>query len=189
MGAETTARDRGWRAVGWGRRRTFRGAVPANEALARSLNVPAVWMLSQHGVDKFYDFLADMGMSTLHRQPSEYGLTLVLGGSEGTLWELTAMYANLAHAAQRGGRSGSALREPRLTEEGSAAESEARRNPLSTGAAWLTVEALHDVVRPGVDAQWRLFEGNQEVAWKTGTSWGHRDGWAIGSSAGYTVGV
>ena len=169
--------------------RTFRGAVPANEALARSLNVPAVWMLSQHGVDKFYDFLADMGMSTLHRQPSEYGLTLVLGGSEGTLWELTAMYANLAHAAQRGGRSGSALREPRLTEEGSVAESEARRNPLSTGAAWLTVEALHDVVRPGVDAQWRLFEGNQEVAWKTGTSWGHRDGWAIGSSAGYTVGV
>ena len=62
-------------------------------------------------------------------------------------------------------------------------------NPISTGAAWLTIEALQEVTRPGVDAQWRIFENTQRVAWKTGTSWGHRDGWAIGSSAGHTVGV
>lgn len=168
--------------------RTFRGAVPASQALARSLNIPAVWMLSQHGVDKFYDFLGDMGMSTLHRQPQEYGLTLILGGSEGTLWELTSMYANLARTAQRGRSRGTMTRLiPRVI--GSDSVDTVGQIPLSTGASWLTVEALQEVVRPGVDAQWRLFEDTHEVAWKTGTSYGHRDGWAIGSSARYTVGV
>lgn len=172
--------------------RTFRGAVPANEALARSLNVPAVWMLSRFGVDRFYDALTDLGMSTLHRQPADYGLTLVLGGSEGTLWELTSIYANLAHVAQRGGRDRAALRVPRLVSEAEAqpdTKASSGVNPISTGAAWLTIEALQEVTRPGVDAQWRIFENTQRVAWKTGTSWGHRDGWAIGSSAGHTVGV
>lgn len=168
--------------------RTFRGAVPASAALARSLNIPAVWMLSQHGVDKFYDFLTDMGMSTLHRQPQEYGLTLILGGSEGTLWELTSMYANVARVAQRGRSRGTMARwTPRITVADSVETG--TQTPLSTGASWLTVEALQEVVRPGIDAHWRLFENTHEVAWKTGTSYGHRDGWAIGSSARYTVGV
>lgn len=168
--------------------RTFRGAVRAQDALARSLNVPAVWMLGRHGVDRFYDFLTGMGMSTLHRQPQGYGLTLILGGSEGTLWDLTTMYANLAHVAE-GGRAAehARVRTPRLL----AADPERVGGPVgvSVGAAWLTLEALKEVVRPGEDAQWRLFEGAPEVAWKTGTSYGHRDGWAIGSTARYTVGV
>lgn len=169
--------------------RTFRGAVPASAALARSLNIPAVWMLSQHGVDRFYDFLTNMGMSTLHRQPQEYGLTLILGGSEGTLWELTTMYANVARAAQHGrARDRTERLMPRLTAV-AADTSTGRPLPISTGAAWLTLDALKEVVRPGVDAQWRSFENTQEVAWKTGTSWGHRDAWAIGSSARYTIGV
>jgi penicillin-binding protein 1C len=168
--------------------RAFRGAVPARDALARSLNVPAVWMLSRHGVDKFYDFLSGMGMSTLHRQPQDYGLTLVLGGSEGTLWDLTTMYANVARIAD-GGRS---ARQAHLLEPKLLAADEAdtgRPAGLSVGAAWLTLDALKEVVRPGVDAQWRIFEGAHEVAWKTGTSYGHRDAWAIGSTARYTVGV
>lgn len=168
--------------------REFRGAVPARDALARSLNVPAVWMLRRHGVDKFYDFLTRSGMSTLHRAPQEYGLTLILGGSEGTLWELTSMYANLAHVAE-GGRA--AERRPRqvprvLSSDGTETEDAAG---VSVGSAWLTLDALKEVARPGVDAQWRLFEGAHEVAWKTGTSYGHRDAWAIGSTARYTVGV
>lgn len=168
--------------------RVFRGAVPARDALARSLNVPAVWMLARHGVDKFYDFLERMGMSTLHRPPRGYGLTLILGGAEGTLWDLTAMYANLAHVAEGGlaARDANLLR-PRLvtTDE----IDTGRPAGLSVGASWLTLDALKEVVRPGVDAQWRRFEGSHEVAWKTGTSYGHRDAWAIGSTARYTVGV
>lgn len=168
--------------------RTFRGAVPASEALARSLNVPAVRMLRQHGVGRFYDFLEAMGMSTLHRSPDGYGLALILGGAEGTLWDLTGMYANLAHVAHsRWSREGVELLAPRLL-TGEEVHT-GRRAGISTGAAWLTVEALDKVVRPGDDALWRYFEGSQRVAWKTGTSYGHRDAWAIGSTAGYTVGV
>lgn len=168
--------------------RVFRGAVPAREALARSLNVPAVWMLRRHGVDKFYDFLTGLGMSTLHRQPQAYGLTLILGGAEGTLWDLTAMYANLARVGD-GGRAarGATLLEPRRVSTDEV--DTGRPFALSVGASWLTLEALKEVVRPGVDAQWRIFEGAHEVAWKTGTSYGHRDGWAVGSTARYTVGV
>lgn len=168
--------------------REFRGAVPARDALARSLNVPAVWMLRRHGVDKFYDFLSRFGMSTLHRAPQEYGLTLILGGSEGTLWELTSMYANLARIAE-GGRPAEAatVQIPRLL--ASDETDTGRATGVSVGAAWLTLDALKEVTRPGVDAQWRLFEGAHEVAWKTGTSYGHRDAWAIGSTARYTVGV
>jgi penicillin-binding protein 1C len=98
------------------------------------------------------------------------------------------MYANVARIAE-GGRAGerARLRVPRLVRSD---ETDSGRAPgLSVGAAWLTLEALKEVVRPGADAQWRLFEGAPEVAWKTGTSYGHRDGWAIGSSARYTVGV
>lgn len=172
--------------------REFRGAVPAREALARSLNVPSVWMLRRHGVDRFYDFLRGMGMSTLHRAPGDYGLTLVLGGAEGTLWDLAGMYANLGRIgggdAPGPGRAanGISIRPRLLVNEPHEAAGKA---PLSVGAAWLTLDALVEVVRPGADAQWRVFGQGRRVAWKTGTSYGHRDAWAIGVTPRYTVGV
>ena len=167
--------------------REFRGAVPASAALARSLNVPAVWMLRRHGVDRFYDFLRGMGMTTLHRPPGDYGLTLVLGGAEGTLWDITGMYANLARIGGGGsGQRGGLLRPRVLMAEPPAT---AGRSPLSVGAAWLTLEALVEVARPGAESGWRVFGGGRRVGWKTGTSYGHRDAWAIGVTARYTVGV
>ena len=81
--------------------RQYRGVVPADVALAQSLNVPAVRMLKQHGVQRFYGFLQQAGMSTLARPPDDYGLTLILGGAEGTLWEISNQYANLAHIARQ----------------------------------------------------------------------------------------
>jgi penicillin-binding protein 1C len=167
---------------------TYRGAVPARLALARSLNVPAVRMLRLHGVDRFYDFLRQMGMSTLHRQPAEYGLTLILGGAEGTLWDLSAMYANLAHIARGSdGRTPVHYRRPALL-RGEVGATGGRAG-VSVGAAWLTMEALVEVVRPGLEREWRSFRSSERIAWKTGTSYGRRDGWAIGSNPRYTVGV
>lgn len=165
--------------------REFRGAVPARAALARSLNVPAVWMLRRHGVDRFYDFLRGMGMTTLHRAPGGYGLTLVLGGAEGTLWDITGMYANVARIG--GGKGAPALHRPRILADAPTAP--AGRAPLSVGAAWLTLEALVEVARPGAESGWREFGGGRRVGWKTGTSYGHRDAWAVGVTARYTVGV
>ena len=168
--------------------REFRGAVPAELALARSLNVPAVWMLHRHGVDRFYDFLEGMGMTTLHRSPDQYGLTLVLGGAEGTLWDIASIYANLARiGGALGPRPEQSLR-PRILADTSRESVRTAAVP-SVGAAWLTLEALIEVARPGTESSWRVLGDAHRVAWKTGTSYGHRDAWAVGVTPRYTVGV
>jgi penicillin-binding protein 1C len=82
--------------------RQYRGAVPADEALAHSLNVPAVRMLKTYGVARFADLLRGAGMNTLTRPADDYGLTLILGGAEGNLWDVSAMYAGLAGIARAG---------------------------------------------------------------------------------------
>ena len=161
--------------------REYRGAVPAHEALARSLNVPAVRLLRRYGVGRFHDQLRALGMTTLFRPADDYGLTLVLGGAEGTLEELTGIYARLIATA----RDGQAAPVTRLAGITPVAEPLA----ISPGAAWLTLDALRDVARPGTARQWRLYRSSQPIAWKTGTSYGLRDAWAIGSNGRYTVGV
>ena len=163
--------------------RQYRGAVPAHYALARSLNVPAVHMLKAHGIERFHHQLQDLGLTTLFRPANDYGLSLILGGAEGTLWELTNLYARLTANARDGEWRDNARR------------FEGERPPvlptpnLGQGASWLTLQALINVVRPGADSLWRDFSGSQAIAWKTGTSYGLRDAWAIGSNGRYTVGV
>ncbi len=78
--------------------RTYLGVVPADEALARSLNVPAARLLRVYGVDRFARFLRSLGLTTLFRKGEEYGLPLILGGAEVTLKEITDLYAGLGRA-------------------------------------------------------------------------------------------
>lgn len=168
--------------------RNYRGAVPAQFALAQSLNVPAARMLKTHGVNRFYDFLQHMGMSTLIRPPEGYGLTLVLGGAEGSLWELADLYANLADIARRVTPAApSTYRRIRVL-AGPDRRSR-QRAEIGPAAAWLTLNALLEVARPGEESHWRNFASQRKIAWKTGTSFGLRDAWAIGSSSRYTVAV
>jgi len=163
--------------------RAWEGATPADEALARSRNVPATWELRQFGVDRFYDRLQRRGMTTLHRPAADYGLSLILGGSEGTLWELTAMYRDLAWAGL--GRT-----EAPPDVHWRQGEPVARQVRLSDpAAAWLTLQALEHVARPGVHAGWRQFGSGRHVSWKTGTSFGFRDAWAVGVTPRVAVGV
>ena len=135
----------------------YYGAVPAGEALARSLNVPAVFLLRQYGVPKFHALLRDAGLSTLTEAPEHYGLSLILGGAEARLAEVTAAYAQMARA------------------DGSL-------------ALWYTFEALKEVNRPD-ELDWRLIRSVRRAAWKTGTSYGFRDAWAVGMTPAYTIGV
>src|SRR5690606_34377046 len=80
--------------------RQYRGAVPAHYALAHSLNVPAVRMLRDHGTSRVHQHPQTVGMHTLFRPADGYGLMLVLGGAEGTLWELPSTYARMTAIAR-----------------------------------------------------------------------------------------
>jgi penicillin-binding protein 1C len=168
--------------------REYRGVVPADVALAQSLNVPAVRMLRQYGVQRFYDVLQHAGMSTLVRAPDDYGLTLILGGAEGTLWDISNQYANLAHVARQiyPGQPVFYQRTHVLRSESQNTSTQVDMNPAS---AWLTLKALLEVARPQEEASWRSFATSRSIAWKTGTSWGLRDAWAIGNTSHYTVAV
>jgi penicillin-binding protein 1C len=61
--------------------------------------------------------------------------------------------------------------------------------PLSASSIWLTYEALQRVNRPESETGWQYFASSPDLAWKTGTSFGFRDGWAIGTTPQYVVGV
>jgi penicillin-binding protein 1C len=162
---------------------TYAGAVPARQALARSLNIPAVHMLRNYSVDRFYTFLNKAGMTTLHRKASDYGLSLILGGAEGTLWDIISMYSQIAQRLID-------LPSPRSLHFFKNQEATKSKPWLfDPGACWLTVEAMSEVTRPGVESSWEYFFSSQKVAWKTGTSYGFRDAWAVGISSRYAVGV
>jgi len=86
----------------------YDGAVPANRALSRSLNVPAVKMLQQYKYQRFYETLQQAGISTLNNNADFYGLSLILGGCEVTPWDLAGVYASMArtlnHQAKNHGK-------------------------------------------------------------------------------------
>lgn len=181
---------------------SYDGAVPARRALARSLNVPAVRMLQQHGLEKFHDFLQKAGITSIRFPAYHYGLSLILGGAEASLWDISGIYAGLSrvlnHFAVNNGRySDQDIREPSflLRVDGKPEkEPDSPRfseNPalLSAASVWLTYEALVEVNRPDQEASWQSFGSKHRIAWKTGTSYGNRDAWAIGTTPGYVVGV
>ncbi len=175
--------------------RTYSGAVPASEVISRSLNVPSVRMLQQFGLSEFHNWLQLLGMSTIDRPAGHYGLTLILGGAEGTLWELTGMYASLArHLQIRDAATPESLRyrfQPLQYVQGDeAARAESGSLPLlSQAAVWAMLEAMSEVKRPDGEVDWRRFDSARRLAWKTGTSYGHRDAWSVGVTPEYVIGV
>lgn len=154
----------------------FNGLVEAREALARSLNVPAVNILHDYGLPRFYRFLRSAGLEGLFRSADDYGLPLVLGGAEASPLEMAGLYRGLAV-----GGSFSPLRY-RADERPSPP-----RRLISPGASELTLDILTEVARPGVEQFWNVYEGGLPVSWKTGTSFGRRDAWAIGTTDAWTV--
>lgn len=173
--------------------KSYAGAVRADEALARSLNVPFVRLLRSYGVERFASLLKRLGFSTLNRSATDYGLTLILGGAETTLLDAASAYAALARMAKSG--AGTRAVPDALPFIGASwrTASPATRNrydpPFSAGAAWLTLEALVSVARPGDEASWQEYASTRRVAWKTGTSFGSRDAWAIGVTTGFVVAI
>lgn len=174
---------------------TYDGAVPAKQALARSLNIPAVKLLQEYGIQKFLDRLKQLGLGSMNRSADNYGLSLILGGGESKLWDMCSAYASMAKALNRynGSRTylASDWEKPHYLQQScDKKRREKSTDPLiAASAIWLTFEAMAEVGRPDIDASWKRLGNAQKIAWKTGTSFGFRDGWAIGISGRYVVGV
>lgn len=171
----------------------YDGAVPAAQALARSLNVPAVRALHRHGIERTLRVLRAMGLGHIDRSAEHYGLSLVVGGAESTLWELTGAYASMGRIVQAyngdPGRGAAAVHGPVVVRGTSATQAADGPPPLTAGAVHHTIQALQLLNRPDMEAGWQHFTGGERIAWKTGTSFGHRDAWAIGITDRYAVGV
>ena len=148
---------------------SYVGAIAANEALALSLNIPNVHLLKEYGVARFARMLQQSGFESLSRPTNEYGLSLVLGGAEVRLVDVVSCYSKMAAIY---------------------ADSTAYPDfPIRDRVAlYHTFNAMREVNRPD-QMDWRRVVSVQNVAWKTGTSYGSRDAWAVGVTPKYAVGV
>lgn len=164
--------------------KNYLGVVPADEALAKSLNIPAVHMLEKYSVAKFHHRLKEFGFTTFTETPKHYGLSLIVGGGEVTLWELAQAYRNLGYRAIH-------PKEEKFDSQLHYNQEENRKEkkyPIHAESAYLTIEALMNVARPDSEIGWQVYSG-KNIAWKTGTSHGFRDAWSVGMTPEYVVGV
>lgn len=174
--------------------RKYSGATPADRALAMSLNIPAVLSLQEYGVQPFISRLNDLGFSTINKSADHYGLSLILGGAEVSLWELCGAYASLGRILTRfnednGKYSSGDIHPPSYVSSTYSTSDLYKANKLGAGSIYNTFKAMLQVLRPSEEGEWQQFESSRPIAWKTGTSYGHRDAWAVGVSAKYTIGV
>jgi penicillin-binding protein 1C len=174
----------------------YDGAVPASRAISRSLNIPAVRLLQRHGIETFHHLLNTIGLTTVTRSPEDYGLSLILGGAEATLWDLAGVYAGMARSlnsfvANQSRYPKNGYRTPTYMGSGGHGEEDAFEyySVLDASAIYHCFEAMREVSRPDEQTGWQYFSSSRSVAWKTGTSFGHRDAWAIGLNSGHVVAV
>lgn len=171
------------------------GAVTADRALSKSLNVPAVFMLQNYGVQKFHHQLQRMNFKHLNRPSSQYGLSLILGGAEASLWEITNAYAamsrDLYNYTQLNGNyyADNYSQASFLTKDSVSNNIESTSSIVDASSIYFTFEAMLKVNRPDNELGWENFSSSRKIAWKTGTSFGFRDAWAVGVTPDYVIGV
>lgn len=173
----------------------YDGAIAADRALSRSLNIPAVKLLQTYKYPRFYDQLKKLGFSTLNQPADHYGLSLILGGSEVTMWDLAKTYLGMArtlnHFNTWQGMYNPADYDAPMYIKTTAKEFDEnglqRSALLDHGSIWNTFNAMEELMRPGDEGLWEQFSSSQRLAWKTGTSFGFRDGWAIGLTPDFVV--
>ena len=152
----------------------FHGPVSMSEALVRSLNLPAVQVLEAYGPKRFAGLLSNAGLPLLLPAGAQPNLSLILGGAGARLAEITAAYSAFA----RHGKAGRLRVQP--------GEPLVERPLLSPGAAWIIRRILANESQPLPDA---ALPQVAPLAWKTGTSYGYRDAWAVGLNARYIIGI
>ena len=175
---------------------TYDGAVSAKRALSRSLNIPSVLMLQEYGIYNFYEKLQKYKLRDISKHPNHYGLSLILGGAESNLWDLCKTYASLTSTLNFFTQNQSEYRENEFSELNFYSDKKMdfgsnsfQKNIVGAGSIYLTYQAMREVNRPEGGESWRFYDSSLPIAWKTGTSFGNRDAWAIGTTQKYVVGV
>lgn len=156
----------------------FNGYVTAENALSKSLNIPAVKALNMVSVDKVVDKLIACNFKTIEKQKDNLGLSLVLGGCGVTLEEMTTLYASFAN-------KGKFFKPKYINQKQDAASI----NILNEDVVFMIDEILTKVERPDLPNSWQSAKNLPKISWKTGTSYGRRDAWSIGYNNNYTIGV
>ncbi|WP_394344882.1 penicillin-binding protein 1C [Gelidibacter salicanalis] len=174
----------------------YDGAVSASRALSRSLNVPSVRMLQEFGLDRFHHYLEALHLKDLTYNANHYGLSLILGGAESNLWDLCKSYAALSSTLNHFNETSSEyytneFTEPTFLNQTSIdfGKKSSEKTLFDAASIYLTYESLKDVNRPEGNENWEFYDSSKQIAWKTGTSFGFRDAWAIGTTKDYVVGV
>ncbi|MGB0888428.1 MAG: penicillin-binding protein 1C, partial [Vicingaceae bacterium] len=171
----------------------YDGAVAADNALIRSLNIPAVRMLKEHGIKRFHTKLKDLKMSTINREADHYGLSLILGGAETTLDDLASIYGSMARTLNNYTKHNGKYNSQDYSKLNYHLNKEEKKEELSSSSnysaasIYTTFNVIADLSRPRAERGWENFTSSRKVAWKTGTSFGHRDAWAVGVTPEYVV--
>ena len=143
------------------------GAVPANVALQNSLNAPFVYLLRKYGHQRFHALLKRIGLTGIVFDADHYGLSLIVGGAEASVYDLVNAYARMAKELSTG----------------------ENLSPFSPEAIAITFDVMRGLTRPTNQTGWSGFSSSKQVAWKTGTSFGFKDAWTIGITDRYVIGV
>lgn len=171
----------------------YYGAIPCDEAIRKSLNIPFVLLLKQYNIARFLNHLQQLGMKRINRTADDYGLSLIIGGAESSLYELCSTYAGLARILNKASDlhlTGNKMFPLSITQDQSVLKSAQSTEPfIHPSAIWLTFDALSTNTRPGRFENWGSSTSALPIAWKTGTSIGFRDAWSIGVTSDYVVGV
>ena len=176
--------------------RTFAGAVPFSSALSQSLNVPFVSALQEFNLERFYSFLQKTNYTHINAGANHYGLSLILGGAEANLWDLCSTYASMARVLRNYTQNNGTYQANDFDKASwlnshviPVSEPLENHTHLSAASIWHTFTAMQNVNRPDEEGSWENFDSAVNIAWKTGTSFGFKDAWAIGVSPEYVVGV
>ena len=153
------------------------GAVTADKALQNSLNAPFVHLLKEYGQPRFHALLKQLGLRGIVFDAEHYGLSLIVGGAEASLYDITNAYAKMGRKlASHVNEHYDVVVDDDIS-------------PFSAEAIAETFHVMCGLTRPVSQIGWGGFASSRKVAWKTGTSYGFKDAWAVGLTDRYAVGV
>lgn len=168
--------------------RRFRGDVTVRNALSQSLNIPAVEVMQEFGVENSVKTLQRLGLSTIS-DTQDYGLSLALGSAEAKLTDMTNAYAAFANSGKQYTPTTITKIDDKFEKQVFSSGSQSSKRVMGEEASFLISDILNDETARAPVFGSSLNTNGYDVAVKTGTTDEARDAWTIGYSKQLTVGV